>query len=160
MGEAIVFVDALRSFVPSTGNNRQVVPCVRQSVPTFSQWCCAGKPLSLGLSAVAMITAVFFMKCKRPPRPNVATKRQTKEAESDDSHSIAIPADYKAAGVIFYTRVASSEGGWVAKILLGVEKRKVQLSDLGEGPGTDRREVLLFPQGKREKEDVDFVATA
>lgn len=69
-----------------------------------------------------------------------------------------VPADYKAAGVIFYTLDAM---GMVSSVLLGVEERKVQLKDLGDSAGGSAKlRVLLFPQGKRENEDTGYVDTA
>mmetsp|Transcript_8051 Transcript_8051/g.18820 ORF Transcript_8051/g.18820 Transcript_8051/m.18820 type:complete len:264 (+) Transcript_8051:50-841(+) len=71
---------------------------------------------------------------------------------------ISIPADYRAAGVIFFT---SAEDGEISQLLLGVEERKVRLRELGRGAGGTRNmPVLIFPQGKREAWDSNFVATA
>merc|ERR1712046_304987 len=70
-----------------------------------------------------------------------------------------IPEDYRAAGVLFFTRRV--ECGKIAQVLLGVENRKVKLKDIGEDlAGSAPRHVLLFPQGKREAWDKDFVSTA
>mmetsp|Transcript_26107 Transcript_26107/g.56614 ORF Transcript_26107/g.56614 Transcript_26107/m.56614 type:complete len:510 (-) Transcript_26107:162-1691(-) len=65
---------------------------------------------------------------------------------------------YTAAGVIFFTRDAE---GKVTNLLLGVEDRKVKFKDMGEDkPGQSTMKVVLFPQGKVQKRDADFVATA
>lgn len=69
----------------------------------------------------------------------------------------AVPTGFRAAGVIFYTRTAT---GAVDKLLMGVECRKVNLKELGIGQGAGQRHVLLFPQGKREAEDLGYYQTA
>lgn len=68
-----------------------------------------------------------------------------------------VPEDYRAAGVIFYT---NDELSGVGCVLLGIEERKVPLRELGLGSGSARKKVLLFPQGKREAEDANFIDTA
>lgn len=69
-----------------------------------------------------------------------------------------VPEDYRAAGVVFFTRAV--ESGAVSQVLLGVEERKVSRKDLGLGAGSVRLPVLVFPQGKRERCDQGFVDTA
>lgn len=65
-----------------------------------------------------------------------------------------VPADYKAAGVIFYTLDALGE---VSRVLLGIEERKVK----EPGSVSKMSPVLLFPQGKREEVDkASFIDTA
>lgn len=68
-----------------------------------------------------------------------------------------VPPDYRAAGVIFYTRDSTGD---ISHVLLGVEERKVPLRELGQGSGSAKRRVLLFPQGKREPSDRGFIDTA
>jgi len=76
---------------------------------------------------------------------------------------------YKAAGVVFFT----SEAGSVKDVLLALEGRKMSVKMLGAGGGVDKQEkgpeasnkittdVLVFPQGRREKKDEgDPVETA
>jgi len=68
-----------------------------------------------------------------------------------------VPEEFRASGVLFFTRDVA---GSVAQVLLAVEERKVSLRELGHGSGSARRQVLVFPQGKREPEDGNAVATA
>lgn len=73
-------------------------------------------------------------------------------------------AAYKAAGVIFFTQ----ENGRVRDVLLALEERKVSAKLLGvepkagtESTGKVSADVVVFPQGRREKKDEgDPVETA
>lgn len=73
-------------------------------------------------------------------------------------------AGYKAAGVIFYTQ----EDGQVRNVLLAMEERKVSAKQLGievesgmEGKDKINTDVVVFPQGRRERKDEgDPVETA
>jgi len=79
-------------------------------------------------------------------------------AESDSC------ASYKAAGVIFFTQ----EAGQVLNVLLALEERKVsakllgiELEAGGSGASKVSTDVVVFPQGRREKKDEgDPVETA
>ncbi|CAK9097330.1 unnamed protein product [Durusdinium trenchii] len=83
-------------------------------------------------------------------------ERRPRRRRSSVVRGAAIPEDFRAAGVIFYTMNAQELG----KLLLAVEERRVPLRELGLGSGSAQKRVLLFPQGKREPEDEDYVATA
>eukprot|EP00929_Paragymnodinium_shiwhaense_P003548 TRINITY_DN104111_c0_g1_i1.p1 TRINITY_DN104111_c0_g1~~TRINITY_DN104111_c0_g1_i1.p1 ORF type:complete len:376 (+),score=63.92 TRINITY_DN104111_c0_g1_i1:63-1190(+) len=83
---------------------------------------------------------------------------QAADAGEQGAAGEPIPEDYKAAGVIFFTRDPDNKE--VSSLLLGIEERKVPLRDLGEGSGSAKRSVLLFPQGKRETYDKGYLDTA
>lgn len=104
--------------------------------------------MKIAVAAFGCLAAVgLISRCRRCAR----------RATGDEGTS-AIPEEYKAAGVIFFTRDTQTTD--VQYILMGVEERKVQLRDLGRGSGTGLRNVLLFPQGKRETYDKGFLDTA
>lgn len=107
------------------------------------------------ISVAAAIAAVALAIAARLHRPRHQKRRDPPiQLPRDD-----VPADYRAAGVIFFRR---GVGGAVSKVLLGVEERRVRLKELcgGSPRGSAQRQVLLFPQGKREDIDADFVDTA
>eukprot|EP00928_Gymnodinium_smaydae_P071748 TRINITY_DN55247_c0_g1_i1.p1 TRINITY_DN55247_c0_g1~~TRINITY_DN55247_c0_g1_i1.p1 ORF type:complete len:1059 (-),score=278.06 TRINITY_DN55247_c0_g1_i1:217-3393(-) len=68
-----------------------------------------------------------------------------------------IPEAYKAAGLIFFTR---DEMGAPARVLLGIEERKIAPHTFGIGSGRGKKAVIVFPQGKREDDDDGYVKTA
>lgn len=122
-----------------------VAPCpaVQRPPDTF------GVRFKLAVAATATVVAIILAVRPRRRRARCAAAALPLQAD--------VPGDYRAAGVIFFTRDVAGD---VAHVLLGVEERKVSLRELGVGSGTAKKHVLLFPQGKRELSDRGFVDTA
>jgi len=128
-------------------------------------------------AALAVVGSVRWRKSKRREVAGrgCVTRSGAGQADEFAPDEAGIPQEYKAAGVLFFTREKSSissqvsrllpgadgAASQVSRVLLGVEERKVSLRELGSGSGTAKRRVLLFPQGKVEKCDrASFVETA
>jgi len=126
------------------------VSCCDVATPHFLGQPRAGSKWSrlAAAATVAAITAITF--ALRPRRRRIRLLASSLP-ESE------IPADFRASGVLFFTRDAT---GSVAQVLLAIEERKVSLKELGQGSGSARRQVVVFPQGKREPADGNAVATA
>merc|ERR550514_1861463 len=70
------------------------------------------------------------------------------DAPAREEKSEKFPA-YRAAGVVFFTAV----DGKVGDVLLSVEQRKLSGRSIGQSTGKTNADVLVFPQGRREKKD-------
>jgi len=101
-----------------------------------------------------LVTTAFAVVARRRARDR---RRCAREADVEPVPGATIPKDYRAAGVIFFVRGLDGD---VAHVLLGLEERKVSLKEHHAGKGTGWRRLLLFPQGKREPTDRNFVDTA
>lgn len=132
-------------------------PAARTPEPVAAQgaWDVRSAPgLGRAVSAAAVAAALLALFAALRTR---LRRQRSRRATAPPPPQSEVPASYRAAGVLFYTR---SSAGDVSHVLLGVEERKVPLRDLGQGSGSAKRKVLLFPQGKREPYDRGFVDTA
>eukprot|EP00933_Yihiella_yeosuensis_P079721 TRINITY_DN9308_c1_g3_i1.p1 TRINITY_DN9308_c1_g3~~TRINITY_DN9308_c1_g3_i1.p1 ORF type:complete len:330 (+),score=57.22 TRINITY_DN9308_c1_g3_i1:46-990(+) len=139
------------TFTAGRGGLRQ--PCLTTPVATSQQRCF--ERFRQGVFFAGAIAA--FMVVYRVALQFRRRRRLKRRDLAMSAAANSVPEEYKAAGVVFYAR---DTHGAVSRVLLGIEERRVSLRELGIGNGTAKKKVLIFPQGKREPEDTDYMATA